>query len=137
MTNYIQLHGHKVEQLPTGINVYNASRTLTLGDGSAVQFPLPFLPIVRDLVIVPAVHVEGQTGIRIDVGQWTPARITAKAWRSLPFSVSSQAIAAQVCQAFDAALDTSWDASAGQQSVWLNAWCESNGIGVSPTPLPA
>ncbi|MFS8100888.1 hypothetical protein LFM09_27550 [Lentzea alba] len=127
MTNFLQLHSHFVQQMPGGISVNNLRSTLTLGDGSTVQFALPCLPIGGGLVLVPAVYTEGPSGVRMDFGRWSPGYCANGFGVILPFSTTDQALAVRVCQSFHAAPDTAWTDSVDTVMAWLRA----SGFGAS------
>ncbi|RDI20337.1 hypothetical protein [Lentzea flaviverrucosa] len=126
MTTFVQLHGHRVNQVPGGVRVGNMLVTVVLGNGSSVQFPLPFLPIGGDLIIVPAVHAVGETGVHIDVSRWTPAYLDGERWAALAISTTDQALAVRLCQAFHSAPEVSWTSPKDEVAAWLNAWCQAN-----------
>lgn len=127
MSNFLQLHSHFVEQESGGFRVNNLRVTVTLGDGSAVQFALPCMSIGGGLVVVPAIYIEGQTSIRMDFGHWTPGYCGNGIGVTLPYTTTDQALAVRICRAFHTAPDTSWSDSKVKSSAWVDAWVEEHG----------
>lgn len=124
MSNFLQLHSHFVEHQAGGIRVNNLRATVTLGDGSAVQFALPCMPIVGGLVVVPAIYIEGRTSIRMDFGHWTPGYCGNGIGVTLPYTTADQALAVRICRAFHTAPDTSWTDSTDKVTAWLRNHAE-------------
>lgn len=119
VSNFLQLHSHFIQHVPTGISVNFLRNTQQLGNGTTVSFQLPALPIGDGLVLTPVVYAEGESSVRMDFGRWTGGLCANGSGALLPFSTADQAQAARIVRAFHAAPDTSWTDSTEKVMAWL------------------
>jgi hypothetical protein len=140
MTTFLKLHGHTVEQFPGGLSVIAIARTFTFADGTAVEFPLPFLPIGNDLVITPAVKVNGDKTLTVDLSRWAPGLAAQRGVAVFPLNFGTQADAVKVARAYHADPATSWTDPLPTVLAWLRTWGSANGLnltGLDDIEVPA
>ncbi|MBP2322408.1 hypothetical protein JOF56_002793 [Kibdelosporangium banguiense] len=126
--SYIKLVGHYVHQLPDHISVGNVGFQITLGNGTVVEFPAPFVPINPRLGIAPLVVPNGETGVAIDFSRWSPIRTGPDVIAKFPLNFSDQSMAVKVGRAFDADPATSWTDPVSSVTTWLRTWGPANGL---------
>lgn len=128
--SYIKMDGHYTEPVAGGVSVGYIRRTLILGNGGTVEFPLPFIPIGNDVGIAPLVMPDGANELRINLAYWSPVHYGRDVVALFPFNFSDQTTAVKVARAFDADPTTSWRASNEAITAWLRSWGAQHGIAV-------
>ncbi|GAB1508187.1 hypothetical protein [Actinophytocola sp. KF-1] len=128
MSTFLKLNAYVTEQNRQGVAVAAPTITLTLGDGTTVEFPVPFVPVGGHLALVPRISVVGETGVRVDLSRWSPAYVSAAHMVIFPARFDSQAVAVRVARGFDADPATSWNDPRDQMAAWLREWGPANGV---------
>jgi hypothetical protein len=123
---FMKLEGHYIEQTPKGFGVGSISTTITLGNGTTVEMPIPLIPIGNNLAVTPALTADGDTGVRVDFSRWTPTRYGRAGAALFPRWYADQSIAVKVCRAFDADPTVSWDSPLDAIHAWATAWVQQN-----------
>ncbi|MGZ3147280.1 hypothetical protein ACVDFE_35870 [Lentzea chajnantorensis] len=127
MSTYLQLTSHYVENRGDQVVVFDPSVTARFSDGTAVQFPLPFMRIGNGLALVPRVKgADVGVSVQIDFSQWSPARIANGKTQVLPVGLPDQALAVRLCQEFHADPDTTWDDPSDKTAAWVTTWLQVN-----------
>lgn len=96
--------------------------TAPLANGEVVTMPLLFLPIGRDLALLPAMAAEGEGSLRLDFTRWTPVQLSSdRGNTSLPFQ-ADRGLAINAARAFDDHPNTHWTDASDAKAAWLRAW---------------
>jgi hypothetical protein len=130
MSTFLKLNAYVTEQNRNGVAVAAPLITVELGNGTTVEFPVPFVPISGFLALVPRISTEGETGVRTDLSQWSPAFVSTQLMTIFPATFGDQATAVQVARAFDADPSTAWSDPYDQKIAWLHGWGPVNGVQV-------
>ena len=130
MSTFLKLNAYVTEQNRQGMAVAAPSITIGLGNGTTVDFPVPFLQISGHLALVPRISVVGEAGVRIDLSRWSPACVSAAQMVIFPARFDTQVAAVKAARAFDADPATSWNDSPDQMAAWLRGWGPANGVQV-------
>ncbi|OLS99358.1 hypothetical protein BJF90_39295 [Pseudonocardia sp. CNS-004] len=135
MNEFIKFEGYYVEYGPGGgVNVGTPSTHITLGNGTTVEIPTPFMRIDRNLAITPAIVPDGESALRIDFTRWSPLRFGTDLTAGFPFNFPTQDLAVRVARAFDADPRTSWRDTPDAIGTWLRAWVADNEQDLSLPP---
>jgi hypothetical protein len=126
--SYLKVVGHYVRQSPNRVSVGNIGLTITLGNQTTVEFPVPFVPIDNRLGIAPVIAPNGETKLEIDFSRWSPVRTGPDVVAVFPMNFTDQSLAVKVGRAFDADPATSWTDPVPSISNWLRTWGPDNGI---------
>ena len=122
------LSGHLTEHLPGGVAVLGITRTFTFEDGTAFEVPIPLLPIGNGLVVAPAMTMNDDKTVTVNLARWCPG-ITTEGWRRvLGVDFSTQTLAVWCARDFHADRTTSWTDSWPQVLAWLRTWAPANGV---------
>jgi hypothetical protein len=130
VNTFINLVGHINTQDHARLITTTMTLTRQLNAETAVQLPVPFIPIGNGLAIAPAIDQDGETALRVDLARWAPAHVSSDLVAVLPINFNAQSMAVQVARAFDADPTTSWSASLSEVTDWLIAWGPANGLNV-------
>lgn len=133
MMSFVNLKSFYVSHGAGGASVANLALTIRLGDGTTVDFPVPFIPVDDTLAITPLIQMAGESAVRVDLAGWAPARYGADQSHGFPCAFYSQELAVTVGRAFDADPTTSWRDSFETKLAWLRAWALAHGVALDPT----
>ncbi len=126
--SYIKLHSHYTNDFPDGVHVGAIGMSTKLGNGTAVELPIPFIPISHNLGIAPGMVPDGQTALRIDFTRWAPVRYGRDLVTQFPFHFTTQEMAVKVARAFDTDPATHWRSGFDEIDAWLRTWGPANGL---------
>jgi hypothetical protein len=127
--SYIKLEAHYIDQTPSAFVSGAVQLSIALNDGTAVDFPAPFVPLTNTLAVMPMILPDGDAGLRIDFTLWAPLRYGPSGPSvRFPLSLSSQDLAVRVTRAFDADPSTAWSDSPDQMITWLRSWVAANNV---------
>jgi hypothetical protein len=113
------LESHYTERTANGFACGTTATTLTLTNGLTVQMPHPFLPIGNELGISPTITPDGENAVGINLARWSPIRFSPRGVYGFPFDFGTQAVAVQVCRAFDADPRMTWQHTPDEIGQWL------------------
>jgi hypothetical protein len=128
MNDYVQFDGYYTEHVRGGVSVGTVGMVSTLGNGTTVSIPTPFIRIGGNLGIIPAIDPDGDASLRIDFTRWSPVRYGQDLTAGFPFNFPSQDLAVKVARAFDADPRTTWRDAPDAIGAWLRTWGADNGL---------
>ncbi|ALG05778.1 hypothetical protein [Kibdelosporangium phytohabitans] len=119
--SFVRMVGYQLHTHPDGVAVTDLSASVTLGDGTVVVMPAPFVHIGHRLGVCPAIEPSGDTGIVFDLSRWAPVYLDGEAQTMFPFHITGQGVAATIARAFHADPATSWSDPRERVETWLRS----------------
>jgi hypothetical protein len=129
VSDFIKFECHYMEYAPGGgVSVGTAGTAITLGNGTTVEIPTPFIRLDSNLGIIPAIAPDGDAALRIDFTRWSPLRFGQDLTAGFPFNFATQDLAVKVARAFDVDPRTTWRDTPAAIEAWLRTWGADNGF---------